>query len=59
MEQIKIREVTAGDGAFLSLLMNHLAALQALYEVPTAKEDWVEAVSLWLEDKDEKGVYPF
>ena len=51
---IQIVEVNKTDAPFLSVLMNDKAILDALKEVPTKPEDWVEAISVWENDPDEE-----
>ena len=59
MENIKIKEVLADDAGFLFQLMNDPAILKALNEVPTEKNDWIEAIRAWQEDEDEAGYIIF
>ena len=51
---IQIVEVNKTDAPFLSVLMNNKDILDALKEVPTEPEDWVEAISVWENDPDEE-----
>ena len=51
---IKLLYVCETDAPFLSVLMNDKAILDALKEVPTKPEDWVEAISFWENDPDEE-----
>ena len=51
---IQIVEVNKTDAPFLSELMNSKEILDALKEVPTRPEDWVEAISVWGNDPDEE-----
>ena len=59
MENIVIQEVTAKDAGFLFQLMNTPFVMQALNEVTTTQNDWVEAILLWQSDADETGYIVF
>ena len=53
-ENIQIRSVNEKDAAFLNSLMNRPSVLQVLNEVPSALQDWMDAIKEWLNDDDEK-----
>lgn len=54
MNNIKLRAVSDSDAKFLTLIMNTDAVLNALNELPTQLEDWVEAIKEWNKDNDEE-----
>lgn len=54
MQDIEIKKVTAEDAEFLYSLMNEPEVLRALNEVPTSREDWMDAIQAWAEDGDEE-----
>ncbi len=54
MRDVDIRLVRPEDAGFLYSLMNEAEVLRALNEVPTSREDWVDAIRAWLEDGDER-----
>jgi len=54
MNNIKLRAVADGDAQFLTLIMNTDAVLNALNELPTQLEDWVDAIKEWNRDNDEE-----
>ena len=49
-----VRPVRPEDAAFLNMLMNDPSVLQALNEVPTALQDWSDAIGEWAADEDEE-----
>lgn len=53
-DHIHIRTVNANDASFLTSLMNHPSILHALNELPTQMQDWTDAITEWLCDKDEE-----
>ncbi len=53
MKKITIEKVTENDADFLFGLMNDTLILKRLNEVPTSREEWVEAVLAWENDDDE------
>ncbi len=55
MTKMQLRPVETGDAAFLHALMNHPALMARLHQPATTRQDWEEAVALWLGDPDEKG----
>lgn len=55
MPDFQLRPITANDAAFLHRLMNHPDLLSRLHQLPSAPEDWQEAIRLWHSDPDEKG----
>ena len=54
MNNIKLRAVSYADAEFLYFIMNTDAVLDALNELPTQLEDWVNAIMEWSKDKDEE-----
>lgn len=52
--EIEIKSVTLDDAEFLFRLMNDKTILTRLNEVPTAKEDWIQAILAWEKDEDEE-----
>ena len=54
MNNIKLRAVSDGDAQFLTFIMNTDSVLNALNELPTQLEDWVEAIKEWSKDNDEE-----
>ena len=54
MNNIKLRAVSDGDAQFLTFIMNTDSVLNALNELPTQLEDWVEAIREWSKDNDEE-----
>lgn len=55
MEKIIIKKVAPQDADFLFMLMNNPAILKKLNEIPTQKQDWIDAVLAWEDDPDECG----
>ncbi len=53
MMKIEIKKVALNDADFLFQLMNDKIILNSLNEVPTNKEEWIEAVLSWENDDDE------
>lgn len=54
MNNIKFRAVSDADVQFLTFIMNTDTVLNALNELPTQLEDWVDAVKEWSKDNDEE-----
>ena len=54
MNNIKLRTVTEADAQFIYFIMNIDTVLNALNELPTKLEDWVEAIKEWSKDNDEE-----
>lgn len=54
MNNIKLRAVSNADAQFLTFIMNNDCILDALNELPTQLEDWVDAVREWNKDLDEE-----
>ena len=54
MNNIKLRAVSDGDAQFLTFIMNADSVLNALNELPTQLEDWVDAIKEWSKDNDEE-----
>ena len=54
MNNIKLRAVSDGDAQFLTFIMNTDSILNALNELPTQLEDWVDAIREWSKDNDEE-----
>ena len=54
MNNIKLRAVSNGDAQFLTFIMNTDSVLNALNELPTQLEDWVDAIKEWNKDNDEE-----
>lgn len=54
MNNIKLRAVSAADAQFLFSIMNLDAILNALNEVPTQLDDWMDAIKEWSRDDDEE-----
>ena len=54
MNNIKLRAVSDGDAQFLTFIMNTDSVLNALNELPTQLEDWVDAIREWSKDNDEE-----
>lgn len=59
LNDCEIRNVVIQDAEFLNLLMNHSSVMNALNEVPTQLNDWVEAINYWNEDADEEDYIVF
>ncbi len=53
MKKVEIKKIAKSDADFLFLLMNNKIILSSLNEVPTSKEDWIEAILAWENDDDE------
>ncbi len=53
-KDIHIESVCKNDADFLYGLMNIPSVLQDLNEIPTNRQDWVDAVNAWLSDEDEE-----
>ena len=53
MNNINLRIVSDNDARFLTYIMNIDSVLNALNEIPTRLEDWVDAIKEWIEDNDE------
>lgn len=53
MDTIEIKNVECNDSDFLFHLMNDKKIIKVLNELPTSREDWIEAVNYWKNDKDE------
>ena len=51
---IRIRNVYEDDAEFLHRIMNDKDVLDALDEVPTQLNDWINAISAWNCDSDEE-----
>lgn len=51
---ISIREVKRADADFLTQILNIPEIMHRLHMTPTMKQDWVEAIQSWEEDKDER-----
>ena len=51
---IRIQNVCKDDAEFLHRIMNDKSILDALDEVPTQLNDWVDAISAWNCDSDEE-----
>ncbi len=49
-----IRSICKKDAEFLFILMNCPSVLQRLNEVPTEKQDWIDAINEWTNDDDEE-----
>ena len=54
MNNIKLRAVSDGDAQFLTFIMNTDSVLNALNELPTQLEDWIDAIREWSKDNDEE-----
>ena len=54
MNGITLRAVNDSDAEFLYFIMNHEAILDALNEVPTNLQDWLDAIAEWKQDEDEE-----
>ena len=54
MNNIKLRAVSDGDEQFLTFIMNTDSVLNALNELPTQLEDWVDAIREWSKENDEE-----
>lgn len=54
MNTIKLRTVSNADAQFLAFIMNTDIVLDALNELPTQLEDWVDAIKEWSKDNDEE-----
>ena len=54
MNSIKLRTVSDKDAPFLTFIMNTDSILNALNELPTQLEDWVNAITEWNKDNDEE-----
>lgn len=54
MHNIKLRAVSDEDAKFLTFIMNTDTVLDALNELPTQLEDWVDAIREWSRDSDEE-----
>lgn len=54
MNNMKLRAVSDSDAQFLTLIMNTDSVLNALNELPTQLEDWVDAIKEWSKDNDEE-----
>ena len=54
MNSIMLRTVSDADANFLTLIMNTDSVLNALNELPTELEDWVNAIKEWSNDNDEE-----
>lgn len=54
MHNIKLRAVSHEDAKFLTFIMNTDTVLNALNELPTQLEDWVDAIQEWSRDSDEE-----
>ncbi len=51
---IRMQNVREEDAEFLYRIMNDKNILEALDEIPTQLNDWVEAISAWDRDPDEE-----
>ena len=51
---IRIQNVCKDDAEFLYRIMNDQSILDALDEIPSRLEDWVDAISAWSDDPDEE-----
>ena len=58
-KDIHIEPVCKNDADFLYVLMNIPSVMQVLNEIPTGRQDWVEAVNAWLSDDDEEDYIVF
>ena len=56
---ITIKPVCEDDADFLYSLMNIPSILQVLNEIPTERQNWVDAVNAWLSDDDEEDYIVF
>lgn len=54
MNNIRLRAVSDADAQFLAFIMNTDSVLNALNELPTQLEDWVDAIKEWSKDSDEE-----
>lgn len=54
MNNINLRIVSDDDAQFLTDIMNTDTVLNALNELPTQLEDWVDAIKEWNKDNDEE-----
>lgn len=54
MNDIKLRTVSDADAQFLTFIMNADTVLNALNELPTRLEDWINAITEWSKDRDEE-----
>jgi len=54
MNRIKLRAMSDDDAQFLTFIMNTDTVLNALNELPTQLEDWVDAIKEWSKDNDEE-----
>lgn len=54
MNNIKLRSVSDRDAQFLTFIMNTDSVLNALNELPTKLEDWIDAIKAWSGDNDEE-----
>ena len=55
----QIRLVDVNDAEFLYQLMNCPSVLESLNEIPTERQDWINAISEWLSDDDEEDYIVF
>lgn len=51
---IRIVNVREENAQFLSVVMNEASVLDALKEVPTRIDDWIDAIAMWKSDPDEE-----
>ena len=54
MNNVNLRIVSGADAQFLTFIMNTDSVLNALNELPTQLEDWVDAIKEWSKDNDEE-----
>ena len=54
MNNVNLRIVSDADAQFLTFIMNTDSVLNALNELPTQLEDWVDAIKEWSKDNDEE-----
>ena len=53
-KELQIRPVNESDAEFLYQLMNCPPLLERLKEVPTTRQDWMDAIREWMKDEDEE-----
>ena len=54
MNNINLRIVSEADAQFLTFIMNTDSVINALNELPTQLEDWLDAIREWSKDNDEE-----
>ena len=54
MHHTCIRPVNQNDAEFINTLINDPSVMLALNEIPTSRQDWIDAISEWSRDNDEE-----